>query len=501
MAKTPSGVFGTPINLSTTRLFILDENFPQLSALDGHRMEVDDPETTDEVSLRTMLWNVESLRFEPHTVQIISEQIDGVTATITIPAYEYSRLEEIAEGGDMPAFVSIRQGSSYDKRYARVLRVTAPLSAIVDADVWSVENFEAIDEPEGKTTTASGSNYGRMFPMTAREVNSIATSSLYAVLFTYADSAQALKSGYTPKDILVGGLSTNGYLGVGSSSSDSIQDRWDTLSAISNSIGAGNIVTSLVGSNGVYVGTWADDPDPATATDGGTFSYVNGTVTLGTSISTPMYGCAAIDGDFVFVGKGGVVYTSDSLTPATLTQVTHAVTSEHMMAVAGDPDNDVFYIVTSSGSLLTLVASSVSDISAYLPGSPSDLRSVAVLGDDHIAVGGANGYYAEHLEATNASASNPYTQSTLNGGSGTVRAIAGETTRVLCGVDTKLFERSLLTINDVILQFQELTIDGGAPSGNITDIKMLTRYNEPNFAVAVTASAEILYLNPQHSTR
>ena len=500
MARNPSGVFGNVINQSVTRLFMDDESYPVLAPLDGHRMETDDVEETDAVDFKTVLWNRETLQFDSHTIRIIAPQVDGVTGTITVPPYEYSRLQEIIEGGDKRSFMSIRQGDSYADRFARVLRSDSALSPLNDSDAWAIESFDSIDEPEGSTTTVSAPNLGKIYPLKAAEVNNIGSTALYDVLFTFKDTG-LVRSGFTPKDILFGGADADAYLAVGSSSSDGYQQRWDTLTEITQAIGTGNIITSLIQDGGSVVGTWADHIDPTTATDGGTFAYVNGTVTLGTTITTPMYGSAAIDGTFIFVGKGGVIRTSDILDPTVTSAISHAETLEHMMAIDADVDNDVFYMVTDSGSFLTLIASSVADISSYLPASPSDLQAVKVLGDNHVAVGGASGYFAEHRIATRASASNQYTQSTVNSGSGTVRCMGGNDLRVMVGVDTKLFERSLLTIADVRLEFTELEVDGGAPSGNFTAIEMLMRYNEYNFGVAVTASAEIVYLNPLLATR
>jgi hypothetical protein len=496
MAQRPEGVKGNVTNLSTARLFMDDENYPLLAPLDGHKMETDDIEETDAVDYSTVIWDREALKFNPHTVRVINPVVDGVTATITVPAYEYSRLQELIEGGDERTFISIRQGSSYSNRFAKIMRSDAALTQLNDADPWSISSFNDIDEPEGPQTTVSASNLGKIYPMNAAEVNTIGSTALYDVLFTFQDTG-FVQSGFTPKDILVVGADTDAYLSVGSSSGDSYETRWDTITEITNAIGSGNIITSIVQDGGTIVGTWADNIAPASATDGGTFAYVNSTVTIGTTITNGMYGSAAIDGTFYFVGAGGVIRTSNNLDPAVTTAITHSETVEDMTAIDADVDNNVLYIVTDSGSLLTLVASNVTDISAYIPGSPSSLSCVKVLGDDHVAIGGASGYFAEHRVGTRASASNQYTQTTLNSGSGTCRSIGGNDLRVMAAVDTKLFERSPLTINDVRLEFAELELDGGAPSGNIMAIEMLTRYNEMNFGVAVTASAEIIYLNPE----
>ena len=496
MAQRPTGVKGDVINLSKTRLFMDDDGYPLLSPLDGHKMETDDIEETDAVDYKTVLWDREALRFRPHTVRLINPEVDGVTATITVPPYEYSRLQEIIEAGDERTFISIRQGASYSNRFAKVIRSNAALSQLNDSVPWSILSFDDIDEPEGPATTVSAPYLGKIYPLKAAAVNTIGSTAWYDVLFTFQDTG-FLQSGFTPKDVLVGGADADAYLAVASSSADGYQTRWDTITEITQTIGTGNIITSLIQNGGTIVGTWADNADPALATDGGTFAYVNGTVTPGTTLTNGMYGCAAIDGTFIFVGAGGVIRTSTSLDPATTTAISHAATVEDMTGIDADVDNDVFYIVTDSGSLLTLVASNVTDISTYLPGSPTSLVAVKVLGDDHVAVGGASGYFAEHRTATRASATNKYTESTLNSGSGICRSISGNDLRVMAAVDSKLFERSVLTINDVRLEFAELELDGGAPSGNIMAIEMLTRYNEQNFGVAVTASAEMIYLSPQ----
>ncbi|GEM_PF-5248201 len=500
MARTPGGVSGSVKRPLKTRLMMDGPKYPEMEALDSHTLEIDEPETTDRVEYPYLLWNDENKEFEQQTIEIVPETITSVSFTITIPAFDNSQLEEIREGRDKRNFFAVRDTGDYTENLAKIMRTTAALGPIVESGVLTVSNTE-IDEPEGATTTGTASNVGQQKPLKAAEVKTLASTPLYAVGFTGSDANGFLESNFTPKDIMVAGNdATDAYLGLVSSSSDAYANRWDTDDEITPSIGSGRIITSLVRSQGIVVGTWANDADPGTATDGGVWAYVNGAVTVEDAIGIPMYACAALDGTFYFGGKGGVIYTSNSLDPAIISQVTHAVTSNHISDMDADSDNNVVYVVTASGNLLTVVSANVSDASAYLPGSSTNLQAVKVLGDNHVAVGGASGYFAEHRKATRAAASNQYTQSQINAGSGTIRAIAGNDFRVMVGIDTKIFERSLLTLDTIRLEFSELAFDGGAPSGNIMALTMLMRYNEPNFGAGVTAGGEIIYINPIAAT-
>jgi hypothetical protein len=160
------------------------------------------------------------------------------------------------------------------------------------------------------------------------------------------------------------------------------------------------------------------------------------------------------------------------------------MTAAGLNQVAVDKETGRAYIAADGGKLLVgrMVGSSmaISEVSGH-GASSNNILSVAVLGRNHIIVGGAAGFCAESKDG-----GSTWTAVDVPG-SDAVAAIGGNRLRTLFGAGTALYERSVLTKNAmkaIVLQ------DGQSITGNITRIVMGLEDNMNQFFV-VTDDGEV----------
>ncbi len=281
----------------------------------------------------------------------------------------------------------------------------------------------------------------------------------------------------------------------------STDDRFESVTNPTTGIGTAKVITDIYTDGDIVVVAHSDKElpsGPATAggivvstDDGANFAAVSG-------ITVPIFGVDRIGDTFVAVGGTGAGAAKVYIARGNVTTWTEVASvalpgTDALAGVAVDEYTGRIYMVGESGTLLVAQLSGsampISDISANLPGTPGLLTEVAVLGDDHVAVGGAAGYFAESFDG-----GATFQQKTV-AGSTVIGAIGGTTLRTLVGAGTNLYERDILTNMD----FKKVVLeDGQAVTGNYTAIatgvdEALGRFN---MFVAVTDDSEVVIGKP-----
>ena len=131
------------------------------------------------------------------------------------------------------------------------------------------------------------------------------------------------------------------------------------------------------------------------------------------------------------------------------------------------------------GATLTLT-----DISANLP-TVTSLQRVLVIGKNELLVGGTSGYLVQSRDGG-------LTFEKLNVGNGDVRGIAGNQYRLVVTAGNKIFERTVMTDNDLV---QVVLEDGQAVLGNYTHLAMAPEHDFNRFAACTTAG-EVVFAKP-----
>lgn len=231
----------------------------------------------------------------------------------------------------------------------------------------------------------------------------------------------------------------------------------------------------------------------STAATGGIVASFDGGLTyaLATGVAVPIHSITKFAGVYIAVGGAGAgpgaVFVSTN--GANWTAVTSSLLTGVNAMIAVAADEEAFYVSGEGARLLRGEVSGgvivLSDLSANLGGSPGDITAVAVLGRDHLMVGGASGYVAESFDG-GLTWNLPFTA-----GAAAVGAIAGNCFRVLVGAGSTLYERSLLTDS----AFKPVTLKNGATvTGNYTSIQM----GDLNYFLASTSGGNILLARPQY---
>lgn len=185
-------------------------------------------------------------------------------------------------------------------------------------------------------------------------------------------------------------------------------------------------------------------------------------------------------------GAGYIAISSDrAVSWSTVSgTVVASLTGKELYDVAVDDKTGYAYIVGADGTLLKARATgstlTITDISTN-HGIATDLLAVAVLGRNHVVIGGTGGECKESLDGgvTWRALSVP--------GSADITGLAGNIYRLIIGAGTVLYERSILTQN--IVKAAVLN-DGVTLGGAVTKIRMGLEDNFNQFFVS-TAAGEV----------
>ena len=404
-------------------------------------------------------------------------------------------MDELVEGGGIHAVVRSRVDCDYCDRKGFVYLPDAPFGVIKETDNLVSGGTEDVEEAVGRTSEFSTQAKEIYRPLELIIGDASVGNNLYAAVWDEGDGCNA--AGFCPDEAIVAGQN-DAFMAVLST----VTDKFDTTTTITTGLGVGNIITDIEIFGDLVVGTWTDNIDPTAATDGGVFIYQNGAVSQGLSggavLGIPMYGITKQGNNFIAVGQNGAVYQASRVTPLVWTQITNTLTTEDLVAIDADESTGVSYIASKTAEAYTLLGINLTDISANVKAgaTPASLESVKVLGDDHVAFGGATGFFAEHRNASLVSATNQFTVQTLNSGTGSVNDIEGNSWRTFAAIASKIFERSIITLNEDVMTFLELELVSGAVAGNYMSLDVAHRFGAPNYLVAVTDTGEAIYAKP-----
>ena len=294
------------------------------------------------------------------------------------------------------------------------------------------------------------------------------------------------------QSILVGG-------GVGGGADDCVltltEDRFGNTTNLTTGIADGNVITSIYTNGDVILVGFSDDPAVATGATGGTaFSADRGqSFTIDVGISEPIYGVTFFEGQYIAVGGtasgDAVLYTSDDGINWTASTSDALPTGKALTAIAVDEDTEYCYITGEGGTLLKGEKTSGSiALTALTPSNVSTtaLYTVAVLGEDHIAVGGASDYYAESMDGGDS-----WSQPSIPG-SAAIYALAGRSrVRSAVGTGSVFADRTILTDNEYRSNTPK---NGFTITGNVRAIASLP--GEWDYFLAATDAGEVLLYRP-----
>jgi len=485
LKSRPESMSG-PEAVDTHYPLFIEEEYPMLVQLDGHSLVQTNVQETSppEIPLPIVLDG----KIIMSSVISTKRYIARTDYDIGMPAWDYSVLEEFVETGQIYPILRIRNECDPCDKSAYAYTPTTPFSDVKTSDNLTAGGIDTAENIIGKTTSFSVAVVERIMGLRFSLARDDILQPLHAVVWIEGDHCHDLD--FCPDDIAVGGESS--LLDYYATTTT----KWDTDTAIAG-LTPGMIVTDLKLYKGILVGTYADDLDPAVALTGGIFYVQDGVLTISTSgglaIGAAMYGVDYIDNQWVAVGQNAEIHSTTTDALADWTAIVTAVTATHLMCIAGDIWNDVFYVGDSVGGAFTISRSVVADITALVDagGLLASVLSVAVVDDDFVLYGGDSGYV---MENTAASAGGVYT--VYNLGANDVNAIAGSRWRQLFGHGDEIIERSLLTVEHGRLTFDTVDFLGGqVPSGDIMDMDFVRRYNGANFFVAVTDGNELIFIS------
>lgn len=307
---------------------------------------------------------------------------------------------------------------------------------------------------------------------------------LYAAAVMTQDCADC-DEGEFDSFVVVGGDGTgDSYVGI-------TEDRFGSVTVPTVPIPADNVATSVYAAGDIILVGFADDPVHASATAGGTIISADRGVTwtVDGNLTEPIYGVSYFQGQYIAVGGvGGAtpeMFTSDDGITWTNVSSLLLTSTWTLTSVAVDNDEETIYVTATGGHLLkgTKSGGTIS-LTALAPTSVSttNLLRVAVFGDDHIAVGGVGGYYAESFDG-----GGTWVQPSVPG-SGALYGLAGASKlRYMAGGTTVLAERSVLSNND----WKTKALVGGVSfTGDIRDIVSLP--GEHEYFLIVTDDGEVM---------
>jgi hypothetical protein len=268
-------------------------------------------------------------------------------------------------------------------------------------------------------------------------------------------------------------------------------DRFSSVSAFVTGAAAANVATAAYSEGDMILVNTNDGGAPPVGET--RVSRDRGaTWTIVADLAVIIHRFVKLGNTLIAVGETGAgaakLYISEDQA-ATWTEVTAsavtALTTQALLDAAVDTATGQIYIVAKGGKMLKgrLSGSSmaVADISTNTGAGTNNINAVAVLGRDHIVVGGAAGYAEESTDGG-------VTFKTLDvPGSDPITGLAGNIYRLIIGAGTKLYERSIITKNavtEIVLQ------NGQTLAGNVTRVIMGLGDNMNQF-FAVTDAGEV----------
>lgn len=328
------------------------------------------------------------------------------------------------------------------------------------------------------------------------------------LIFTDGDGSPLNGVGFTTADCPtcadVPGLGLIAAGGVGGAEDAVValltDDRFaSTPTAMTTGIADGNVVKTVYTDGATVLLGFADDPAIATAATGGIVRSNDGGLSFAavSGITTPINKIFAVGDVIVAVGGTGagaptIHFSSDKGASWTASTSTLLAGTDALVSGAYDKDADRIYFVGEGGTLLvgqltgdTLV---LTDISANLPGAPGTLNAVNVFFKDHVAVGGAAGYYAESFDGAV-----EFVEVAVPG-SAAITAIAGNQHRAVVAAGTALYERDPL--ND--FNYEAVVLGNGVTvTGDYTAVVMGVD-GDFNMFAAVTDDGEVVVGKPYY---
>lgn len=221
--------------------------------------------------------------------------------------------------------------------------------------------------------------------------------------------------------------------------------------------------------------------------DGGDNFVIDGNITV------PIMAVGRFGGEWFAAGGAGgaAAFFGTSTDGINFTDVSNIATLSATAALTDAAVDEVtgnIYAVAQDGTLWVGVSTSgsifFSEITT-IPGAPATLYSVHVLGQDHLAIGGASGYYAESFDG-GTTWSQP---SAVNAGS--VFGITGTQWRALVGNATALFSRWVTSDYN----YESVPPQNGATiSGNVTGVAQTQESSEYNTFAFVTDDGETFFV-------
>lgn len=278
-------------------------------------------------------------------------------------------------------------------------------------------------------------------------------------------------------------------------------DRFATNDVVTTPAPQDHVGTSVWTDGNLCLVGFASHPDVANvaSTTGGTLFSANinddtPVFTLDADITEPVRGVAKFGQFYLAVGGtasgaamlwysvDGINWTSQS---SAALPGTHALTG-----IAVDNDEGFIYMVGENGTCLKgRVSAGAISIEALAPTgvSTTQLNAVAVLGPDHIAVGGESGYYAESEDG-----GVTWTQPSVPT-AGDILSIAGSDERTLVGTSAaEIFHADFLTD----FGFEDYTLETGATLTNGVQGLASTPEDFNYFAAVTAAAGEVAYGRP-----
>lgn len=240
----------------------------------------------------------------------------------------------------------------------------------------------------------------------------------------------------------------------------------------------------------------------AGATGGTVISLDNGaTATVDSNLTVPARAVGRFDGQYVAVGgalAGQAMFWYSDNGIAWTSVVSGALSAtKALLSLSVDNDGQAIYASGEDGTLVKIFksAGSFNIVALTLPGSvgSTDINVVRVLAQDHFAVGGAGGYYAESLDA-GATWKQPSVTTTS-----AITALAGNVYNSVYGAASVLAKRSVLTdyryANDVFQNGASIT--GNFLGGDSYHINSAGAETESNYYVLVSDDGEVVIGRPQ----
>jgi hypothetical protein len=478
--NAPAQVWGEPIKLDKLFLYAIPKRKPNLMiSLAGHGigdLQFEDAERTP--ASRYVYENGALVLKQYFTTGL---GYNSANATIGIPDGAYTPIEEIAENG----------ANCYDF----VLVYNCPPNPC--EQFWLEVSDAILSPPRPTSALADYSTQGAPYTQSAR-LDFIRLRRIYARtgigirVVDYADAVYALA--FSPQGCAAGCECDpygDGFFGGGGAAATLFRtgNAFGTGSALTSGIPASHIVTDIYTDSGITLVAYADVFDFETGATGGVRYSVNGTTYSATSGITagPVYGVTRAGGRYIAVGNNIVHQSFDGINWTVLATLGATV---NLSAVTYDADTDTVWIAGSIGSASYLAKiNGTSLVVVTTPAGAAEFHSVAVLGKDHLLVGGDGGYVYESVAASSASSSAGWVAASY--GSADVRGVGGSRTESWFGVGTTLYTRNPLTD----LDFRAVSI-APAPTGDITDIAIARDENGSirNVRIATTAG-EIVALD------